>query len=78
MIPIPAAKPGATHHHSRDMTAIQRFAAEADAALKPYGIRVQTWGNSRTKLHVFTERFGAEVKFKDQVENMIQVRQQYG
>jgi BRCT domain type II-containing protein len=53
-------------------------AAEADAALKPFGIRVTPWGNSRTKLCVFWGNHGSEVMLKAKVVELIELRQQYG
>jgi hypothetical protein len=53
-------------------------AADADAALKPFGIRVTPWGNSKTKYCVFRGNHGSETMLKAQVAELIQVRQQYG
>ena len=60
------------------MTIATLTAAEADAALKPFGIRVTAWGNSRTKFCVFRGDSGGETMLKVKVAELIKVRQQYG
>lgn len=53
-------------------------AFEADAALKPFGIRVTPWGKSRTKLCVFRGDHGSETMLKTEVAELIELRRQYG
>jgi|LakMenE18May11ns_1017448.scaffolds.fasta_scaffold9581676_2 hypothetical protein len=53
-------------------------AAEADAALKPFGIRVTTWGNSKTKLCVFEKDGMAKTMLKVKVAELIELRKQFG
>ena len=52
-------------------------AAEADAALKPFGIRVTAWGNSKTKFAVFGKDGSCETMLKIKVAELIELRQQY-
>lgn len=59
------------------MTALT--AAAADSALKPFGIRVTPWGNSKTKFAVSWGSNGdTQTMLKVKVAELIQVRQQYG
>jgi BRCT domain type II-containing protein len=60
------------------MTTLNLTAAEADAALKPFGIRVTTWSNSKTKLCLFRKDGSAETMLKIKVVELIKLRQQYG
>lgn len=60
------------------MTIATLTAAEADIALKPFGIRVTTWGNSKTKLCIFDKDGNAETMIKAKVAELIKLRQQYG
>jgi hypothetical protein len=53
-------------------------AAEADAALEPFGIRVTTWGNSKTKLCIFRGDCGGETMLKVKVAELIELRQRFG
>ena len=59
------------------MTAAILTAAEADAALKPFGIRVTTWGNSKTKLCIFRGDNGGETMLKVKVAELIKLHQQF-
>jgi BRCT domain type II-containing protein len=59
------------------MNAATLTAAQADAALKPYGFRVTPWGNSRTKLCVFRGDHGCETMVKAKVAELIELHQQY-
>ena len=59
-------------------SAFTAAAADADAALKPFGIRVTPWGNSKTKFCVSRGNHGNETMLKAQIAELIQVRQQYG
>ena len=60
------------------MTTVTLTAAEADAALSPFGIRVTTWGNSKTKFCVFRGNSGAETMLKVKVAELIELRQRFG
>ena len=60
------------------MTNATLTAAEANTALKPFGIRVETWGNSKTKLCIFHKDGSAETMIKAKVAELIKLRQQYG
>jgi BRCT domain type II-containing protein len=61
------------------MTTARLTAEQADAALKPFGIRVTTWGTSRTKLLVFHgDRGWSETMLKSKVAELIELRHQYG
>lgn len=60
------------------MNAATLTAAEADAALKPFGIRVTTWLNSKTKLCIFRGDNGGETMLKVKVVELIKVRGQFG
>jgi BRCT domain type II-containing protein len=53
-------------------------AAKADEALKPFGIRVTAFGNSKTKFCVFWKDSGCETMLKVKVAEMIKVRQEFG
>jgi BRCT domain type II-containing protein len=59
------------------MTATILTAAEADAALRPFGFRVTTWGNSKTKLCIFRGNGGAETMLKVKVAELIKTHQQF-
>jgi hypothetical protein len=52
-------------------------AAEADAALKPFGLRATTWGNSKTKLCIFRKDGSGETMLKVRVAELIAVHQQF-
>ena len=59
------------------MPAATLTAAEADAALKPFGIRVTNWGNSKTKLCIFrTEKGWGETMPKFKVVELIELHQE--
>ena len=52
-------------------------AAEADAALKPFGLRATTWGDSKTKLCIFRKDGSGETMLKVKVAELIELHQQF-
>jgi hypothetical protein len=58
-------------------TAAILTAAEADAALKPFGLRATTWGNSKTKLCIFRKDGSSETMLKVKVAELIEAHQQF-
>ena len=57
-------------------TAASLTAAEADAALKPFGLRATTWGNSKTKLCIYRKDGSGKTMLKVKVAELIEVLQQ--